>query len=108
MSKITTESTAKDNQQQIDWVATVVYNSPILIVEYILVWFFHGITERVLSEFNFDYGTFLLNLVGEKTDYNGLVYGSWIKVPILSLFILNIIILLVIRKSVFKLKKYTK
>ena len=96
------------NSQQIDWFKTIGFNIFIFVIEYLFVLFFNSALERIFYEFNYKYSLFLLNLVGEKVEYMGLIYGSLIKIPLIFLIFLNLLILIIWKRLPFKLYKITK
>jgi hypothetical protein len=106
MSKITTESTAKDNQQQIDWATTIGFNIFIFIGEYVLGFIFGNIIDLFDRVFKTEIVNSLLRYVGETPGiYNSVAIGELIKLPLIFLLILNILIIVIWKKLPFKLYK---
>lgn len=89
---------------------TIGFNIFVFIGEYIFSIFGSHIVLTLFnaSGTNTERGEYILNLVGEKVDYYGAVYGSFIKIPLIFLVALNILMLLVFRKTLFKLYKHSK
>jgi hypothetical protein len=105
-----TNNNQTTNQQQIDWAKTILYNILVFIGEYIISLFGYQIILGLFDAegTNTERGGYVFSLIGEKADYNGIIYGGYIKLPLIFLVFLNFLILIFWRRLPFKLFKLTK
>jgi hypothetical protein len=107
MSKTNYKTTTEAGKQKINWTDTIVGNILVFICHYIIALFGGDI---ILSLFgangtNTERGGYILNLIGEKADYYGVVYGGFIKLPLIFMILSYILVFIIFRRSLYKLYK---